>query len=51
MAKRGVKMELKKVIKKRRSVRDYKDAPVPEEKLLHVMEAARLAPSGGNSQP
>ena len=44
-------MELKEVIKKRRSVRAYEDIPDPEEKLLNVMEAARLAPSGGNSQP
>src|SRR5208283_3534355 len=43
-------MELKEVIRKRRSVRDYKDTPVPEDKLLNVLEAARLAPSGGNGQ-
>ena len=43
-------MELKEVIKKRRSVRDYEDTPVPEDKLLRVLEAGRLAPSGGNSQ-
>jgi len=44
-------MELKEVIEKRESVRDYEDTPVPEEKLLKVLEAARLAPSGGNRQP
>jgi nitroreductase len=44
-------MELKEVIKARRSVRDYEDKPVPEDKLLRVLEAARLAPSGGNGQP
>ena len=44
-------MEFKKVIKQRRSVRDYKDTPVPEDKLLRVLEAARLAPSGSNRQP
>ena len=43
-------MDLMEIIKKRRSVRDYKDIPVPEDKLLKVLEAARLAPSGGNSQ-
>ena len=43
-------MELKEVIKKRRSVRAYKDTPVPEDKLLSVLEAARLAPSGSNRQ-
>jgi nitroreductase len=43
-------MELKVVIEKRSSIRAYKDKPVPEEKLLKVLEAARLAPSGRNSQ-
>ena len=43
-------MELKEVIKKRRSVRDYEDIPVPEDRLLRVLDAARLAPSGGNGQ-
>ena len=43
-------MELKEVIKKRRSVRDYEDLPVPEDKLLRVLDAARLAPSGANRQ-
>jgi nitroreductase len=44
-------MELKEVIIKRESIRNYEDTPVPEEKLLRVLEAARLAPSGGNRQP
>ena len=44
-------MELKKVIKTRRSVREYQDTPVPEDKLVKVLDAARLAPSGGNGQP
>ena len=44
-------MELKEVIEKRKSIRDYEDTPVPEEKLLRILEAARLAPSGGNRQP
>ena len=43
-------MELIEVIKQRRSVRDYKDKPVPEDKLLRILEAGRLAPSGGNRQ-
>ncbi len=44
-------MELKEAIIKRESVRDYESTPVPEEKLLRVLEAARLAPSGANMQP
>ena len=44
-------MKLMKAIKKRRSVRDYEDRPVPEEKLHKVLEATRVAPSAGNRQP
>ena len=44
-------MELKEVIEKRESIRDYEDKPIPQDKLLRVLEAARLAPSGSNRQP
>ncbi len=37
-------------INKRQSIRDYKETPVPEDKLRRVLEAARMAPSGGNRQ-
>jgi nitroreductase len=37
-------------IKARRSIRDYQDRPVEEEKLLKVLEAGRLAPSAKNMQ-
>jgi nitroreductase len=47
---RGINMELRDAIEKRSSIRAYKEKPVPEEKLLKVLEAARLAPSGRNSQ-
>ena len=43
-------MEVFEAIRKRNSIRAYSDKPVPEEKLLAVLEAARLAPSGRNSQ-
>jgi nitroreductase len=43
-------MDVMEAIKKRSSIRAYKDKPVPEEILLNVLEAARLAPSGCNSQ-
>jgi nitroreductase len=36
---------------KRYSVRNYKTAPVPQEKVVRCVEAARLAPSACNSQP
>lgn len=48
--RKGVRMELKKVIERRYSIRDYENRPVPEEKLLKVLEAARLAPSASNRQ-
>jgi nitroreductase len=44
-------MELKDVIFKRSSVRSYENKPVTKEKLLRIIEAARLAPSGSNRQP
>jgi nitroreductase len=44
-------MDVFEAVKARRSIRRYKDQPVPEEKLLKVLEAARLAPSAGNRQP
>jgi nitroreductase len=36
---------------KRYSVRNYKTAPIPQEKVIRCIEAARLAPSACNSQP
>jgi len=44
-------MDVFEAIKARRSIRAYRDEPVPEDKLLKVLEAARLAPSAGNRQP
>ena len=44
-------MELKEAIRKRESIRDYEERPVPEEKLMNVLEAGRLAPSASNRQP
>ena len=40
-----------KEIENRRSVRKYLDQKVEEEKLFQVLESARLAPSGSNTQP
>ncbi|MBC7333800.1 MAG: nitroreductase family protein [Actinobacteria bacterium] len=39
------------IIKKRRSVRKFKNIPVEDEKILKLIEAARLAPSATNRQP
>jgi nitroreductase len=44
-------MEFRDVIEKRRSIRRYKDAPVSEEKILEILEAARIAPSASHRQP
>jgi len=39
------------VIKNRRSVRNYKPNPIPEEHLIKIVDAARMAPCSGNEQP
>ncbi len=39
------------VVRKRMSIRKYRPDPVPDKVLTQVLEAARLAPSGGNAQP
>ncbi len=43
-------MDLYQVLHDRRSVRKYKSDPVPEEKLIRILEAARIAPSWSNMQ-
>lgn len=43
--------EIIKEITDRRSIRKYKDAPVSAEDVETLLEAARLAASGNNSQP
>lgn len=39
------------IIKGRRSIRNYKDEPVPLEAMEQAMECARLAPTARNGQP
>ena len=43
-------MEALEAILTRRSTRDYRPDPVPEDKLAKILEAGRQAPSGGNNQ-
>lgn len=43
-------MKVHEAIQKRKSIRVYKDEPIPENKLKKVLEAARLAPSAANQQ-
>ncbi len=40
-----------KIIENRRSIRKYKAEKVEHEKLMQLIESARLAPSGSNTQP
>ena len=47
----GYRMDLYKAIRERVSTRTYRPDQVPEDSLLNVLEAARLAPSGKNGQP
>jgi len=44
-------MDLFEVIEKRRSIRKFKPKPVAKKALKKILEAGRLAPSGGNRQP
>lgn len=44
-------MDLFEVIEKRRSIRKFKRKPVARKDLKRILEAGRLAPSGGNRQP
>ncbi|NLT55457.1 MAG: nitroreductase family protein [Actinomycetales bacterium] len=43
-------MEFGDAVRRRRSVRRFADRPIPEEVLTEILEAGRLAPSGGNRQ-
>ncbi|MBN1376474.1 MAG: nitroreductase family protein [Dehalococcoidia bacterium] len=43
-------MDVLSAIRSRRSVRQYKDTPVPDDVLQKVLEAARWAPSWANTQ-
>ncbi|MCX8182036.1 MAG: nitroreductase family protein [Candidatus Methanomethyliaceae archaeon] len=38
-------------IEKRRSVRSFRDVPIPEEDLIKILKAGIQAPSAGNIQP
>ncbi len=44
-------MDVKQALSERRSVRAFKDRAVEEEKIRALLDAARHAPSGGNTQP
>ncbi len=44
-------MECLQAIKTRRSTRRYRDIDVSDDMLFQVLDAGRLAPTGGNMQP
>jgi nitroreductase len=44
-------MDFYDVIKKRKSVRKYKPAPIPDDVLNKILDAGRIAPSAKNIQP
>jgi nitroreductase len=44
-------MSFSNIINSRRSIRNYKHDPIPEEMLSKILEAGRLAPSACNLQP
>ncbi len=44
-------MELNEILHRRCSVHNYLSTPVEPEKLTAILNAARLAPTGKNSQP
>jgi nitroreductase len=42
---------LRELVKKRRTVRQFKSDPVPDEYITKIIEVARWAPSGFHTQP
>lgn len=44
-------MKVSDAIRSRRSIRAFRDTPVPEETVREILEIASRAPSGGNLQP
>ncbi len=43
-------MNVIEAINNRKSIRDYKSTPVPDDTLRKVLEAGMMAPTGGNRQ-
>src|SRR3972149_4641654 len=44
-------MDVFEAIQERKSIRAYRDKPVPRETIERLLEAGRLAPSARNSEP
>jgi nitroreductase len=43
--------QVEKVIMERRSIRSFKNEPLPDRMIMRILEAGRFAPSAGNMQP
>lgn len=43
-------MDMMELLRSRRTIRRFKQTPVPEQVLVNAVDAARLAPCGGNMQ-
>lgn len=46
-----MQLTTKEAIERRRSIRKFREDPVPDECITALLDAARLAPSGCNAQP
>ncbi len=47
---RGLRMDVMEAIRKRRSIRKYKDKPLAKETIDAILEAAKYAPTARNAQ-
>jgi nitroreductase len=47
----GTVLTTKEAIQQRRSIRKFRQDPVPDKAISELLDAARLAPSGSNAQP
>jgi nitroreductase len=46
-----IKLEVFEAIKNRRSIRQFTKQDIPKEIVEQLVEAARMAPTAGNTQP
>jgi nitroreductase len=44
-------LTIREAIEQRRSIRKFRQVPVPDKVISELLDAARLAPSGSNAQP
>jgi nitroreductase len=44
-------MDVKQALRDRRSIRAFTDRPVSDEQIVNLLDSARWAPSGSNTQP